>query len=344
MNTKEKDFQINSHVTSFEVCPLIYPDHVKYTVMIPTHNRLETLKQAVDSLLRQDLASSLAIIIVDNNEHGDSYLDEYVNSLKESNVALYRNETNLGMIGNWNRCIELSPTERLIILHDDDQMTPGSIELLYTLGKGNEALIAGRWSVFGKNISRYQQKYLHYLNIWYGFFSSNYKHRSKWPMSKILSSYPISASGMSICKPAALSLGGYNNEIWPATDWSFFLDYIVKYGAKKSYKHTLRYRVELNSTADHDLLLKLAKAEADMKETFLNKHEKNKFRKYIALSGVRLMEKYQCKAVLNNLAEKNIAKNNRIFKKIKRAIIRISYQSLASGLIYAGLFLRKLVK
>ncbi len=334
-------FQLNPDVYSEEVCPLLYPDDVKYTVMIPTYRRLDLLKEAVKSLLDQGLRSSLAVIIVDNDDSGDQNLDDYAYSLRDSNVALYRNKSNLGMVGNWNRCIELSVTDRLIILHDDDLMTSGSIKLLYSLGHGNQALIGGRWELFGSNASRFQKLLTSCSNSWYHFFSNNNAHSADWSYYKILSSHPVSASSMSFCKSSALSIGGYSEDEWPATDWCFFLNYLERYGGKKSYKITLKYRVDVNISSNPDLLMNLPTAEMNMKMIFLENHLESKFQRSIAKFGFLILKKSEQIGILVYIKELRQLENFSLMYKQYIRVKRIGLKYLAYSIIYIALCFKK---
>jgi glycosyltransferase involved in cell wall biosynthesis len=334
-------FRFNSDVYSEEVSPLLYPDEVKYTVMIPTYRRLDVLREAVQSLLDQGLKRSLAVIIVDNNDNGDQNLNDYAYSLRDSNVALYRNQSNLGMVGNWNRCIELSLTDRLIILHDDDVMTPGSVKLLYSLGYGSQALIGGRWACFGTKAPRFKQLLTRWSNTWYHFFSNDYGYSTEWSYYKILSSHPLSASGMSLCKSSALSLGGYSEDDWPVTDWSFFLNYLVKYGGKKSHKQTLRYRVEINSTANPDLLMTIPKAEMKMKVMFLEKNLESKVRRFIAQFGLMILKKSELITVLQIINESRQFEKIILTEKLYGRVKKTGLKCVAHSIIYIGLCFKK---
>ncbi len=334
-------FQLNPDVYSEEVCPLLYPDDVKYTVMIPTYRRLDILKEAVKSVLDQGLKSSLAVIIVDNDDKGDQNLDDYAYSLRDSNVALYRNKSNLGMVGNWNRCIELSVTDRLIILHDDDLMTTGSIKLLYSLGHGNQALIGGRWELFGSNVSRFQKLLTSCSNSWYRFTSNNNGHSTDWSYYKILSSHPVSASSMSFCKSSALSIGGYSEDVWPATDWCFFLNYLEKYGGKKSYKITLKYRVEVNISSSPDLLMDIPTAEMNIKMIFLENHLESKLRYLIAKIGFMIQKKSEHIGIMSRLKGSRKPENLSFLQKQYVRFKKIGLKFLAHSIIYVGLCFKK---
>lgn len=51
-----------------------------------------------------------------------------VESIKDDRIHLYRNEKNLGMAGNWNRCVELAKGEYIKLICADDRLVPESIE------------------------------------------------------------------------------------------------------------------------------------------------------------------------------------------------------------------------
>lgn len=95
------------------------------TVMMPVYNRTKYFEEALVSVLSQTIP--VRVIVVDNaSDRADfgSILRRY----DPERVQLVRNPSNLGMIGNWNRCLELCPTRYALILHDDDRLRPYFLE------------------------------------------------------------------------------------------------------------------------------------------------------------------------------------------------------------------------
>ena len=94
-------------------------DIIKISVTIPTYNPNPVyIKEAIESVLTSGFDPlSMELLVVDN-------CSEKVNVSKICNsysaVKYIKNDKNLGMIGNWNRCIELAKGEFIHILHDDD--------------------------------------------------------------------------------------------------------------------------------------------------------------------------------------------------------------------------------
>mgnify|MGYP003576776893 CR=1 FL=1 len=96
------------------------------TIAIPVYNRYISFEEAIESALNQETAVN--ILVVDNNSDHDKF-SKYVKSLNNERVSYIRNSVNLGMVENWNVCIEKCVTPWLTILHDDDWLHPKFTEI-----------------------------------------------------------------------------------------------------------------------------------------------------------------------------------------------------------------------
>jgi glycosyltransferase involved in cell wall biosynthesis len=92
------------------------------TIAMPVYERKEYFQEALDSAVNQTVKCK--IIVVDNCSSHDYFRDTCVNK----GITYYRNETNIGMIPNFNRCFELADTEYVITLQDDDILSPVYVE------------------------------------------------------------------------------------------------------------------------------------------------------------------------------------------------------------------------
>ena len=100
------------------------------SICIPTFNRPDLLKQAVDSCLSQAYRP-FELIIGDDSTNLDT--KAYVESLTVDEGILLRylrNDPSLGQSGNVNRLFDNARGEKLIILHDDDVFVPGGLDVL----------------------------------------------------------------------------------------------------------------------------------------------------------------------------------------------------------------------
>ncbi len=92
------------------------------TVAIPFYRGKEYLRVAIESVLAQK-ESGWRLLVCDDcgPEEG---VGELVRSYDDSRLRYHRNETNLGMAANWNRCLDLADTDLVTLLHGDDALLP----------------------------------------------------------------------------------------------------------------------------------------------------------------------------------------------------------------------------
>lgn len=93
------------------------------TIVIPTYHRVDGVRKALNSIFKQDANGiRFRVIIIDNDqfELAGSETEKILKKYPEDKISYYQNEQNIGMVGNWNRCIELPKTKWIAMLHDDD--------------------------------------------------------------------------------------------------------------------------------------------------------------------------------------------------------------------------------
>lgn len=95
---------------------------IKFSVLLPTRNRLEYLKQAIHSVVRQDY-NHWEIIVSDNDSKED--IKGYITSLDDTRIKYFRTEKFLPVTENWNLALEKSDGDYIIMLGDDDCLLKG---------------------------------------------------------------------------------------------------------------------------------------------------------------------------------------------------------------------------
>jgi len=91
------------------------------TVGIPTYNRAALLKETLESVLAQTYCH-FRLVISDNASSDET--PDVVASYPDARIEYVRGERNIGMVGNFNRLIDLAETEFLMLLSDDDRLYP----------------------------------------------------------------------------------------------------------------------------------------------------------------------------------------------------------------------------
>jgi glycosyltransferase involved in cell wall biosynthesis len=97
------------------------------SICIPLYNGGEFLKSAIISCLNQSYKNT-EIIIVDDGSTDDSVsiAEEFAKS--SNKIKIYKNNTNLGLVGNWKKCIEIASGDWIKLLFQDDSMDESCIE------------------------------------------------------------------------------------------------------------------------------------------------------------------------------------------------------------------------
>lgn len=102
-----------------------------FTVAIPVYNRLEFTRQAVASVLNQTF-EDFELLIVDDCSTENAVWN-YLSSLKDPRVRVFRNAENMGIVLNWRRCIELAKGEWFKFLLNDDVFFKDCLEITKNL-------------------------------------------------------------------------------------------------------------------------------------------------------------------------------------------------------------------
>lgn len=93
----------------------------KVSVCIPVYNGGEYLRACIHSILCQSYPY-FELLIVNDASTDDSR--QIIESFNDPRIRYVENDHNLGLVGNWNHCLELSTGEYITIFHQDDQMRP----------------------------------------------------------------------------------------------------------------------------------------------------------------------------------------------------------------------------
>jgi len=98
---------------------------MKFSFLLPSKNRLELLKFAVDSILRQNYRD-VEIVISDNASEQD--YAGFVSGLRDDRVVYRRMAEPVSVTENWNNALSIATGDYVLMLGDDDALAPWFIE------------------------------------------------------------------------------------------------------------------------------------------------------------------------------------------------------------------------
>lgn len=214
-----------SHVSSHLLFECSNNKEVLVSIVIPTYKRLGLLLQAINSVIDQNNKNvvNYEIIIVDNDPDNISNveLQRLVANFNHTNLRYYVNSENIGMMGNWNRGIELAYGKWIIQLHDDDYFLPNFIETVFNdINRFREAdAIIHSTLIYDKRKDAAVNLDIKDKRVYYTLNS----------LHVINGNYHI--SGALIRKDVVCELGGFNPQMYPISDYDFNERLIQKYSA-----------------------------------------------------------------------------------------------------------------
>lgn len=227
---------------------LNYCKSPKVSIIMPVFNHPDYFRKSLSSAINQDYTGDYEIIVIDNNDQTDGPTSNQliVEEFKSPKVLYYKNEKNIGMLGNWNRGIELARAPFVTYCHDDDMLLPSALSRLMELQKktGDKAI----FSAFNKMDDRETI-----------FSSSEYFSKRKWGILVSCDCYPytlfnqfIGSAGFGVgclfSKKYLLEIGGYDPEFYPASDYAMQAHYTFRYGSVYNCIPTFNYRVAENES------------------------------------------------------------------------------------------------
>lgn len=106
-------------------------------IMLPHYGRLDLVQETVRSVLAQDDPHWRLTVVDDSGELPDDGLGAWCAELAEPRVRYRRNEHNLGINRNFQRCVSLIEHDLAVIIGSDDLMLPHYIRTVRAAHRTN---------------------------------------------------------------------------------------------------------------------------------------------------------------------------------------------------------------
>lgn len=243
------NFKKYSDIKSVLICGDPSIPAPKISIVVPAYKRTELLRDVVDSCLNQKKYDDFEVVIVDDEGAGldvETETERIIKSYNSPKILYYKNERNMGMSGNWNRCIELARGEYLTILHNDDWLQPKMLYEASKYFKGDRAVCFRKIRRFHETKTTFKRKLIKVLIGLTNAFFYLFRKRKYNLKFKHLFVIPPFFCGTFYKREKILELGGFNSEFYPEQDVIFILNYINKYGGIKVTKQLYNYRFYQN--------------------------------------------------------------------------------------------------
>jgi len=235
------------------------------SVCIPTHNGQEYLKQCIESAINQSYKNIEIVIVDDNSSDNTSEIIETY-CIKDNRIWLIRNEKNLGLVGNWNKCIDAARGEWIKFLFQDDYMDENCIQVMIESTSTEDKLVtSGRRLVFDPGLDEKIKQYSISQTLTFerlGISSSSpsfifAKTISAFAVKHICINFIGEPTVIMFRKDIAVELGYFNPQLSQICDFEYFLRIASHYGLKNIPHPLTWFRVHRKSTSSSQLKEKL---------------------------------------------------------------------------------------
>lgn len=229
-------------------------DPLEISLFIPVYERFDFFEAAIDSVLTQSIRPG-KIIVVDNcSSH--SRFEDIILSKNNKTIKYIRNSENLGMVGNWNRCLEICDTKWMTILHDDDCLHQNWVKRMIEISEylNDDADVIACLCSVGREPN--------YQRVRFGlvtqFSETDFLYTT-------LTQFP----GVLVSKSLLSNVGGFDERYYPCADLKLWIE-LSKAGKVYQLREQLAfYRISKNQTSYSEFLLILNKA-CEIRSEILN--------------------------------------------------------------------------
>jgi glycosyltransferase involved in cell wall biosynthesis len=230
------------------------------SICIPVFNGEKHLPKCLDSAVSQSYLN-IEIIVVNDGSTDSS--QEIINlyALKDKRIKTVYNDKNLGLTGNWNKCIELSSGEWIKFLFQDDYMANNCIEeMLNASSTNNSILVCKRTFLLDENVDNITKNY--YENKVVTFEKLGVSDKTTYLNPGIISRFACENICLNfIGEPTSIMfkkklvdiIGLFNTRLEQLCDFEFALRIGSNYGVTYIPKKLTFFRIHGSSTTSSNL-------------------------------------------------------------------------------------------
>ncbi|MEH2139984.1 glycosyltransferase family 2 protein [Nostoc sp.] len=207
-----------------------------WSVMIPTYNCAEQLRETLASVLSQDPGTEvMQIEVIDDCSTKDDP-EAVVAELGRGRVGFYRQPQNLGYINNFNTCLQRSRGKLIHLLHGDDCVLDSFYDKMHSLFEKYPNIGAA----FCRHIFMDQQSHWQYISSLEQLESGILNN---W-LEQIASGQRLTTPSIVVQREVYEKLGGFDSRFsWTGEDWEMWVRIATKYSVGYEVKPLAAYRI-----------------------------------------------------------------------------------------------------
>lgn len=218
-----------------------------WSVMIPTYNSREYLRETLLSILAQDPGVEvMQIAVVDNHSTKDDP-EPIVRELGQGRIEFFRQPANVGMMNNFNTCINLARGQLVHILHSDDTVLAGFYEKMAIPFHLHPVLGAA----FCRNI--FMDEYSNWQSISEVEQPQSGLLPATW-LQNIVNVNPIQTPSIVVRRGVYEEIGGFDNRCEYCGDWEMWTRITAHYPMWFEVTPLAAWRVHTQSATRNNVI------------------------------------------------------------------------------------------
>lgn len=131
------------------------------SVLIPTYNSAAYLEETINSVLSQSF-TDYELIVVDNNstDGTETLVKRY---LADPRISYFKNNSNIGLVGNFNKCLQYAKGKYIKFLCSDDKFHPDLLSRFVNIMEQypGVSLVTSNKEYFGLHTEQREIPYAH---------------------------------------------------------------------------------------------------------------------------------------------------------------------------------------
>ena len=220
------------------------------SILIPTFNRSDHLRNCLKSLAVQQWKVNYEIIVSENDRSNERAVRKILEEFSFLPIKIFFQKKNLGMFGNWNFLIKEASGEYFSLLNDDDILLPNWTHILNKVDGRKMLGVHGLENTATNKLQNYEND----VELFLKDIKLDKLYWGLWTNGTLGSVFNTEASK---------ALGLFNPDLYPISDWDFYVRYIEKYGGKISSNILSLFGRDDSATLNLDTMLK------DMEQSYL---------------------------------------------------------------------------
>lgn len=287
-NQKVDCFAQLSHIkTDFIYGDLAAVSNPLISYVIPVFRRADLLEKTLESVLQQKKVNfGWDIVVVDNEAGGENDTERLIRRLNHSRILYYRNQENIGVDGNYNRCIETARGKWVAMLHGDDLIMNDHLCEMGKLIRSRDvrkrryplAYICQRYLEFSDEEEvQLDRRLAAHTNQKLGVIFRKEKRKRLMRESQslgILTGYfgAVPSFGTIMNRKIMIQQGGFNKSLGICEDIITPYKLAGKYGVYMAPKIMGYYRFQNNESMKKETILKIYASMVDFREYMYSKN------------------------------------------------------------------------